>query len=217
MSCTLSSGKGLKNVTVCFNCRKCTTRYERAATAAEKRVFEKYRADDFPKKDKPENDVHRVYHEFCKKFYKFHKTGESEFLGKMFPQGESKPRWTGYALDQRVEKWAEKYPDDVRMVRVDDDYFSSSSLVLIEHKTKKKYMGTTVVFIPQCAPDPIATFFLYPSHRRGLVEALAAIEGQAKPIQLAERTHQKAASEAAKKVVKLPDSHFQPLPLTPKP
>jgi hypothetical protein len=85
------------------------------------------------------------------------------------------PRWTGYKLIEKVEKWATKFPRDVRIVGVDDDYFTSSCLVLIEHQTEHHYMGTTAVFIPQCTGEPPTRFFLYPDRRNQLRSALQAI------------------------------------------
>jgi hypothetical protein len=92
-------------------------------------------------------------------------------------------RYVGFDLQERVETWAKKYPKDVRICLCDDAQHSSSCLVLIEHRTKTHYMGTTVVFLPQCSGDPPAEFFLYPNRAEQLLEALQAIRKAAKPIQ----------------------------------
>jgi hypothetical protein len=81
----------------------------------------------------------------------------------------------------RVARWAKKYPEDVRIVGVDDSYYSGSDLVLIEHRGKVGYHGTTVIFIAQCSGDPPVRFFLYPSHRDSLMAALMAIKQAALP------------------------------------
>lgn len=59
----------------------------------------------------------------------------------------------------------------------DDTYFASSNLVLIEHASKTEYMGTTVVFIPQCTGEDPVEFFLYPGHRECLVKFLKSLGG----------------------------------------
>jgi len=102
-------------------------------------------------------DVHRVWHEFCRKF--------GANIG-----------WKsrGAELQDAVEEWAEKYPEDVQIVGCDDNHFMSSILVLIEHQAKDRYMGTSVIFIPQNEDDP-SDFFLYPGHRGALEKALATI------------------------------------------
>jgi hypothetical protein len=72
---------------------------------------------------------------------------------------------------QAVKQWA-KRRHDVHVLGTDDSYFASSSLVLVEHKTERQFMGITVVFIPQCAPGPPTEFFLYPCHMEPLYKLL---------------------------------------------
>ena len=103
-----------------------------------------------------QEDVHKVWHDFCKKF--------KNDAGWEYQEAE---------LQSAVETWAKDYPDDVRIAGCDDTYFMSSDLVLIEHQSKNKYMGTTVVYIPQRG-EP-AEFFLYPGHRDWLDKALVGI------------------------------------------
>jgi hypothetical protein len=95
--------------------------------------------------------IHKVYHAFSKK------------IGEEF----------GYDAMQIAERFAEKHPNAVKVIGVDDDHFSSSSLVLIAHEDPEDYfMGTSAVFIPQCAGGPPTKFFLYPGHVEELIEGL---------------------------------------------
>lgn len=72
-----------------------------------------------------------------------------------------------------VEKWAAKYPKDVKVVRIDDSYHAGSRLFLIDHITKKKYFGITAVVITQCDNQPAPfEFFLYPDHQADLLAKL---------------------------------------------
>jgi hypothetical protein len=88
----------------------------------------------------------------------------------------------------RVDKWAEKYPKDVKLCHCDDDYFSNAELVLIEHKSQAQYMGTTVVYIPQCTGEQPIQFFLYPDDRRQLIKTLQAIDAVAERVTKKEET-----------------------------
>jgi hypothetical protein len=86
----------------------------------------------------------------------------------------------GWDLIEKLEKFAAKRPQ-IRMVRVDDSSFTNSELVFVPHtydtpKLGCAYMGTTVIFIAQCAGDPPVEFFLYPSHLRNLIKTLQEVE-----------------------------------------
>ena len=72
-----------------------------------------------------------------------------------------------------LERWAKGRPD-VHVLTVDDIYFSSALLVLVEHKTARQFMGVTALFIPQCAPGKPTEFFLYPWHAAPLYRLLRA-------------------------------------------
>lgn len=123
----------------------------------------------------PDCNVHRVWHDFQRRFL----------------TRADKWRWSGYALMTRVERWARQYPDDVRIASVDDDAFAGSYLVLVEHRARDQYMGTTAVLIPQCTGEPPARFFLYPHHLFGLARALRAIRRAAAPLERRERARRK--------------------------
>lgn len=142
-----------------FRCN-CGVERSRKMTAEEKRRF---MTEMFPKSS---NSVSRVYLSFVKAFMK-----EEEWEWK----------WIGYDLMKRVEKWAKKYPSEVHIVGVDDDVFASSVLVLIEARTHDSYMGTSVIYIPQCTGEKPIRFFLYPCHRAGLITALKEIAKEEVP------------------------------------
>jgi len=98
-------------------------------------------------------------------------------FGDAFPELFTYPRRFDdlAVLQERVTTWAEQYPEDVHIVRCDDAMFASSILVLIDHRSKKEYFGTSVVYIPQCQGEP-ANFFLYPGDRRALLQALNKLD-----------------------------------------
>lgn len=149
---------------VTFRC-KCGEQVERKMTREERSKFREQMS--LGRFIKPENDIHRVWHSFSKKFIT-RVNGKDEFND--CPVAE---------LGDKVIRWAKKFPKDVKIVGCDDSYFSCSDLVLIEHRTARKYMGTSVVFIPQCSGDPPAQFFLYPGHLDDLINALKTIKKEA--------------------------------------
>lgn len=101
-------------------------------------------------------------------------------ITKRFKNGNNEWKEKGWDLIEGLEEFAAERPQ-IRMVGVDDSSFSNSDLVLIPHtydtpKLGCSYMGTTVVFVAQCAGDPPVEFFLYPSHLRNLIKTLQEIE-----------------------------------------
>ena len=140
---------------------------------------------DWPRK----SHVHTVWHEFSRRF----KTKDG-----------FKYKKKGYDLMVAVERWQKRHLKDVRIVGVDDSYFASSYLVLVEHKTARQYMGTTVVVVPQCTGEDPLEFFLYPSHRKGLIEALLGIRAAAWPIEKRERRDELARERATRKNLQHP-------------
>lgn len=117
--------------------------------------------------DNDGRDVHTIWHDFTKKF-------QSDNVDS----GCNQWKYTGYDMQQRVERWArrwnQKYPGEVQLVHCDDAVHASSDLLLIEHRSADDYMGISVVFIPQCTDHPMV-FFLYPSNRMDLLTALKAL------------------------------------------
>lgn len=148
------TGGGKFGVKVTLECTECGFYKEREATREEA----KFLRPSFGFKQA--GSVHKVAHEYDRRF-----------------KGLS-----GYELIVKVERWAKKYPDDVRLVSVDDKHFAGSLLVLIEHRTKTQYMGTSAIIIPQCTGEAPLQFFLYPEHRRALLAALTSIEKASLPI-----------------------------------
>jgi hypothetical protein len=178
----LSNGEVIKRppLTLGFRCKHCGEKVERKATPGERKFHDSY-------VDKIAWPEHKVWHEFARKFKK-----NNAYL------------WIGANLMDRVERWATKYPNDVRIVNVDDSYFSSSILVLVEHRATMKYMGTSVVVIPQCSGESPIEFFLYPQHRRNLVKALGEITAAATPIEKRERLAAVEKSRAIRKNLRHP-------------
>lgn len=131
----------------------------------------------FPGMGHPDTDVHYVYHKFLKKFTKIIRTGKSRKIGgKQYYFTKEEWRWTGYAMMRKVAEWAKQFPDYIEITRCDDDWHAGSDLVLIQHKDKKGYFGTTIVYIPQCTGEKPIRFFLYECHRKNLIKALQNIK-----------------------------------------
>ena len=117
--------------------------------------------------------IHNVWHSFQRRFCKDGPSGNDDW------------KYRGYDLMKRVKTWAKKYPDDVTITGCDDAVFAGSDLVLIEHRSDKLYMGTSVVYIPQCTSENPIQFFLYPGHRFALIAALrrlGRIKGRKRPV-----------------------------------
>ena len=130
---------------ITFRCN-CGERVSRLTTANEKDLIKKY----WNNSTKRSLELHKIAHEYSRKFEKY----------------------VGYELMKRVRSWAVKHPS-VKLVVVDDSFFTSSLLVLIPHENEYDYMGTTVVFIPQNGVP--VEFFLYERHLQNLQLALKAI------------------------------------------
>jgi hypothetical protein len=101
-------------------------------------------------------------------------------VDKRFKKDAHEWKEKGWDLIEKLEKFAAKHPQ-IRMVRVDDSSFTNSELVLVPHtydtpKLGCSYMGTTVIFVAQCAGDPPVEFFLYPNHLRNLIQTLQEVE-----------------------------------------
>ncbi len=139
---------------------------EKRTAPATKQIKQRLSKTFNPKRD---DDVHFVWHEFTK-----------EFIIEHYPPTFKD---VGHDLMRAIEKWAKKYPKDVRILSCDDSYHCGSILVLIEHKAKNSYMGTSVVYIPQCTGEQPSVFFLYPGHTKALISALKTIRNDAVPIE----------------------------------
>ncbi len=156
-----------------FRCaiKGCPASTFRAFTKEEQRWYTKYHSIKamFPPEKSPKN-VHRAYHDFKKKFRE--------------PRDGQRDAWVsiGYPLIRDVEKWARKWPDHVKVIRVDDNVNAGSRLVFITSKTARRFHGTSVVFIPQCTGEDPSIFFLYDHHSADLVATLKAIDKDRKAV-----------------------------------
>lgn len=72
----------------------------------------------------------------------------------------------GHEVMEKIEKYVKKNPA-IKIAHCDDDLFASSILVIVPHFK----MGHTVYYIPQLTTRK-DHFFLYPNHRKSLLEAL---------------------------------------------
>lgn len=145
-----SRGRGRSMVAI-ERC-KCGQERERPATAKERREnAEMWRRS---------SEIHKTWHALTRKFY-----------------DQAKREWLlePYELMCAIEKWAKRRPE-IKIVGVDDSHFASSSLVLVPHALDDEYMGTTVLYIPQCSGEKPIEFFMYPSHRSQLLTALSEME-----------------------------------------
>lgn len=138
-----------------LRCQQCSKEHKRPHTKESKERFE-----SLWKRKTPGQDIHRVWHNFWRKFKKDDSTYKLE----------------GYELMCAVEKWAKKFPTHVTITRCDDKAYTSSALALIQHRAtaSHRYHGTTVVFIPQSQGSP-CEFFLYKGHAEQLVKGLQGI------------------------------------------
>lgn len=73
-----------------------------------------------------------------------------------------------------MDAFCKEHPDVIR-VHVDDEHHCNSYVYIIPHESKKKYMGATVIFVPQCCSIR-NQFFLYPEDNRGFMKACKLLE-----------------------------------------
>lgn len=76
------------------------------------------------------------------------------------------------ALDV-IDNTAEKHPDDVIVVNVDDDATTGGKLVFVDHKKESSYFGTSFVFLPFHPAEKPTQFFMYPQTVRKMKVAFA--------------------------------------------
>lgn len=86
--------------------------------------------------------------------------------------GDNTADWAGDEVLTAVDQYAQEHPE-VIVVPVDDDSFSSSSLVLVPHPQ----MGISALFIPQCTQTQ-NQFFLYPAHLNALQQTLTKLQDE---------------------------------------
>lgn len=189
-SCThnfeLSSYTGKDPVKLTLRCVKCGSIKSRPASKLESRHLSKQSFD---------GDVHRTIHDFSAKF-----------IGQ-----NHEYKWTGWDLIQRVERWAEN-KKDVYTSSCDDEVFSSSMIVYIDHRSKKAYMGTTVIFIPQNSGS-ISQLFLYPGHLNEMIDVLTKIKKDSRPIMKAEKKSRTERHRQWLRIFGKPEKEIQKLEL----
>lgn len=153
------TGKPPRPVTIWERCKLCGERRERKPTPKEvKEIIPQIREGNRHTKA-----IHRLWHAFCAALEKARDKMEA------------------------AEKFAKTHKD-VKLVWCDDNVHASSLLVFVPHgdpQAKLKldkstcgepYWGTSVTYIPQCTGEKPITFFLYPGHLRGLLEALTVLQ-----------------------------------------
>lgn len=120
--------------------------------------------------------LHRVFHDFCRTFLDEKREG-------------SPWKYRGYALMKKIERWARKYPDFVRITGTDDSHHMNSLLCIIEHRTTRRWMGLTVILVPQNGEEP-GEFFLYPEDQDALMLALISLMEKRQKIKAREQVWQ---------------------------
>lgn len=80
----------------------------------------------------------------------------------------------GYEDIVLMDKFCKDHPDVIK-VHVDDAHHCNSYCYLVPHESDDDYMGTTVLFIPQCC-GVINRFFLYPNDHRQMYHAMLELE-----------------------------------------
>jgi len=158
-----------------FRCSKCKAERHREATEEEAELLE------WPESGS-DDDVHKVWHELVREL-----TTED---GDAF-NFDLIPDWEG-----KLDQLSEKYPDHIQHISCDDSHHCSSDLIMIEHATmpkadRPKYMGTTVLYIPQCTGEQPIQFFLYPGHKMALMKALINSMSLQDTVQYVEALHEK--------------------------
>ena len=110
------------------------------------------------------NNTHQIWWDFCLYFtewyYKEIDNIDSETyepIGTKHKEFDSN-KMVGYEAMMRVEEYSKTHPD-IKIIPVDDGYYSSSDIVLIPHPNH----GITMIYISQNAPEN-NLWFLYPGY-----------------------------------------------------
>ena len=192
-------GKKCVPLTFGFTCKKCKESLERKATPGEINLF--YNQLDGDIFGKIHIQIHAVWHEFVKKFKRNEKIQSAD--GQEYLMAASKYKYCGGELMDKIDEWAKKYPNDVKVLNVDDSYHMGSCIYLIEHQTENEYMGTTCVYVPQMGDEP-AEFFLYPMDRDRMIKELIAIKKYSRPIKAKQNKNATEKAKLTKKNIKHP-------------
>ncbi len=82
-------------------------------------------------------------------------------------------RWSSNELMERIEEWAEAWPESAVEADCDDAAFASSAVWLVSLGRRfGRNVGVMAVYVPQCTSEKPTTITLTPQHRDGLIEAL---------------------------------------------
>ncbi len=93
-----------------------------------------------------------------------------KFRDRTFNDLELSRRLIGYDVQIRVERYAKRFCPEIKIVRCDDEIYSSSCLVLVPHPEH----GITIIFIPQNTVIQ-NQFFMYGGHCKMLIKELKAM------------------------------------------
>lgn len=133
-----------------LKCKKCGAKTQRKTTSAERVKQER--------EDKIGMALHKTYHAFLRRFQ----------------DSNQRYKLKGYKFIVAMEKFCEKHKDIIEC-GVDDSSFAGSRLFFIPHDNGQEYMGTSVLYIPQCTGEDATEFFLYPGNLNELMDALGKI------------------------------------------
>jgi hypothetical protein len=130
---------------------------------------------DNPEFDKIKSDaekVHRIWHKFSRWLTNTYgkdlyghwvsdkiKTAEGKTVAlkyRSFNELELSRRLVGYDVMRKVERYAKRCCPEIRILRCDDEVYSSSTLLLIPHPQH----GITIMFIPQCTSVQNQFFYI---------------------------------------------------------
>lgn len=148
-----------KKMTFC--CTKCNTLKSRKTTEKEKQIIDR----EWHRREKRAAVMHKDWWDFVDKF------GANDNCTKW--------KKRGYKLMTEVRDFAKTHRS-IKTVTCDDASHATSELVLIPHKTRSEYWGTSIVVIPQCTGEDPTVFFLYPENLENLRNTLSSIHSQAR-------------------------------------
>ena len=129
------------------------------------------------------NDVHKTWHSFCdhmKRWYYVLYYGWKKDLTRSkrkYKEFDSQ-QMVGYKAMCRLATYAKGKPD-ILINGCDDSHHMGSNIALIIHDCEDRFMGTTMILLPQNGRD-INQVFLYPHHLDQLIKNLQRIQKREK-------------------------------------
>ena len=127
-----------------------------------------------------EKNVHYIWHSFMDYMKKWYYNLVPGFSIKTMKSTKRKykcfdvSKMVGYKAMCRIAKYA-KNKENIFITSCDDSWHMGSDIVLITHECEDRFMGTTMIFVPQCKTD-INQVFLYPHHVDDLIKCLQEIK-----------------------------------------